>query len=407
MDRNQSPPYPENEGVYAPQEQAFGAPRFEPPPQSNPVQPTIHSNPYTSSRPNDVTSSNNTYDDRPAPKYNPVVRPDYPLTQDEQQSSRRLSKKWQRRLYWMVPLGILAIVIAVLFEVYKKDFERWAKPLTDWLRDREAWSWTLPVAILVVLSFPPLFGHEVVLLIVGLTYPLGVALGIACAGAVLGEAACFIVFKYIFTGWVEKKIAANIKWAATARVAQEAGFRGVLVIRYSIVPPHLANPLFACTGMKFWLYMATVFLSLPKNLVFVALGTPASENSKGAKWAKVVAIGVVVVITLFASWWIRKKMTVAIKEIQSERAMTQGEGDEEFAMLTPPVHSNELDDSSYHGAATTAQYPYQGGEHDTSYNGAANTSPYPPYSGTAINDTAYHGESTTAQYPYEGAAARV
>ncbi len=41
----------------------------------------------------------------------------------------------------------------------------------------------------------------------------------------------------MFTGWVDKKIATKIKWAATARVAQEAGFRGVLVIRYSIVPP--------------------------------------------------------------------------------------------------------------------------------------------------------------------------
>lgn len=69
--------------------------------------------------------------------------------------------------YRMVPLGILLIALAVLFEVYKTDFERWAKPLTDWLRARESWSWVLPVAILVLLSFPPLFGHEIVLLIVG------------------------------------------------------------------------------------------------------------------------------------------------------------------------------------------------------------------------------------------------
>lgn len=69
----------------------------------------------------------------------------------------------------MVPLGILAIVFSVLFEVYKKDFERWVKPLTDWLREREAWSWTLPTAILVILSFPPLFGHEIVQLIVGVS----------------------------------------------------------------------------------------------------------------------------------------------------------------------------------------------------------------------------------------------
>jgi multidrug transporter EmrE-like cation transporter len=84
----------------------------------------------------------------------------------------------------------VAIVFAVLFEVYKDDFERWLKPVSDWLKVRESWSWTIPTAILVILSFPPLFGHEIVQLIVGLAYPLGVALGIACAGAVIGEAAC-------------------------------------------------------------------------------------------------------------------------------------------------------------------------------------------------------------------------
>jgi hypothetical protein len=69
----------------------------------------------------------------------------------------------------MVPLGILAIVLAVLFEVYNSDFERWVKPLTDWLREREAWSWVLPTIILVILSFPPLFGHEIVQLVVGVS----------------------------------------------------------------------------------------------------------------------------------------------------------------------------------------------------------------------------------------------
>jgi hypothetical protein len=49
--------------------------------------------------------------------------------------------------------------------------------------------------------------------------------------------------------------------------------------------------------MKFWLYMITVILSLPKSMVFVALGTPSSESSKGLKYAKVVAIGVLVAIT--------------------------------------------------------------------------------------------------------------
>jgi len=255
----------------------------------------------------------------------------------------------------MVPLGILSIVFSVLFEVYKKDFERWISPLTDWLRDRESWSWTLPTVILVILSFPPLFGHEIVQLIIGLTYPLGVAIGIACLGAILGEAACFIAFKYFFTDYVHKKIDKEVKWAAIARVAQEAGFRGVLVIRFSIVPPHLANPLFSCTGMKFWVYMATVVLSLPKSMVFVALGSPSSEGSSAAKWGKVVAIGVVVLISVFASWWIRKKMIVATREIKAERGITTGE-DGEYEMLAPPERADE---TSYHGVESTAPGTYE------------------------------------------------
>lgn len=61
----------------------------------------------------------------------------------------------------------MLLVIAILFEVYKSDFERWAKPLTDWLREREAWSWVIPFTILLLMSIPPLFGHEIVQLIVG------------------------------------------------------------------------------------------------------------------------------------------------------------------------------------------------------------------------------------------------
>jgi ABC-type proline/glycine betaine transport system permease subunit len=72
----------------------------------------------------------------------------------------------------MVPLGIFLIALTVLFEVYKSDFERWVRPLTDWLRARKAWSWVLPVVILFVLSFPPLFGHEIVQIIVGVRHKI-------------------------------------------------------------------------------------------------------------------------------------------------------------------------------------------------------------------------------------------
>lgn len=49
----------------------------------------------------------------------------------------------------MAILAIVILIILILFEVYKSDFERWVTPLRDWLREREAWSWVIPLAILL------------------------------------------------------------------------------------------------------------------------------------------------------------------------------------------------------------------------------------------------------------------
>lgn len=88
-----------------------------------------------------------------------------------------------------------------------------------------------------------------------------------------------ILFKYALSGRVRRKTEQKVSWAAVARVSQEAGFKGVMIIRYSVVPPResccghflmasyrfkalantllwlsfadLANPIFATTGMSF------------------------------------------------------------------------------------------------------------------------------------------------------------
>ena len=102
---------------------------------------------------------------------------------------RTRKQRQRRRLMWLVPsrescdsrradlkrrvipLAILAIVLIVLFEVYKSDFENWVQPLTKWLNARKSWSWVIPTVILIILNFPPLFGQEIVQLIVGVSGP--------------------------------------------------------------------------------------------------------------------------------------------------------------------------------------------------------------------------------------------
>jgi type VI protein secretion system component VasK len=143
--------------------------------------------------------------------------------------------------------------------------------------------------------------------------------------------------------------------------------------------------------MTFWLYMITVILSLPKTLVFVVLGSPGNDKSKAAKWGKVVAIGVVVIITIFASWWIRKKMTVAIKEIEAERAAAQSPYDEELGMLGGQVQQSVSLDTSYHGAGAG----YQG-----------NAGQQSGMAGYQSGAESYQGAPLTQPYSYEGAPGR-
>lgn len=45
----------------------------------------------------------------------------------------------------------------------------------------------IPIAIMFVISFPPLFGHEIVAVLCGLVWGLGVGFAIVAAGTLLGE----------------------------------------------------------------------------------------------------------------------------------------------------------------------------------------------------------------------------
>lgn len=74
-------------------------------------------------------------------------------------------------------------------------------------------------------------------------------------------------------------------------------------------------------------------------------------------------------------------MTVAIKEIEAERAAAQSPYDEELGMLGTAAHQTQSPDTAYHGGGGGAGYQSSG-------------------------ETAYQGVGAAAPYPYEGAPGR-
>lgn len=47
--------------------------------------------------------------------------------------------------------------------------------------------WLIPIVILIIISFPPLFGHEIIGLLCGVVYGLWIGFVIVAAGTFLGE----------------------------------------------------------------------------------------------------------------------------------------------------------------------------------------------------------------------------
>ena len=99
----------------------------------------------------------------------------------------------------------------------------------------------IPVAILIAISFPPLFGHELIALLCGVVYGLWIGFAIVAAGTFLGESkfpsllmsssgmlteivGTWYAFKYAFRRKAVKLERTNLNYGALARVTRDGGF---------------------------------------------------------------------------------------------------------------------------------------------------------------------------------------
>lgn len=60
---------------------------------------------------------------------------------------------------WYVAL-VICIVVVVLMTVYHDQIVEWLTPAANWMKALPA-GWVIPIAVMFILSFPPLFGQEV------------------------------------------------------------------------------------------------------------------------------------------------------------------------------------------------------------------------------------------------------
>ncbi|KAF8339675.1 uncharacterized protein EI90DRAFT_2907774 [Cantharellus anzutake] len=238
----------------------------------------------------------------------------------------------RRAIPWIIA-GAVFFTIIILMSVFHRQIVDWLTPFSRDLKKLPA-GWVIPIIILFVLSFPPLFGHEIVAILCGVVWGLWVGFGIVAVGTLLGEIGNFYAFRYLLTKRGEKLERTNLKYAALAKLIRRGGYLIPIVARFSAIPGHFTTAVFSTCGMNIWVFIVSATVSLPKQLTTVYLGVIIEESSSNtqSKKSKIISDTVLIVsilITIIAAWWIFREMTKVkpevMRDMRRRRAMQKWE----------------------------------------------------------------------------------
>ncbi|PAV20655.1 hypothetical protein PNOK_0328200 [Pyrrhoderma noxium] len=259
--------------------------------------------------------------------------------------SRLRTKEFWFRRETLIRGAIFAVVIAivVLMIIYKHDIIDALEPPAAKLRDMPA-GWLIPVALIVVVSFPPLFGHEIIAILVGVVWGLWIGFGIVAFGTLLGDIIIFFFFRALCMARCEKYEKTNISYGCLARSLREGGFKLAIIARFSAYPSHLLTAVFSTGGIDFKTYIISCVIALPKQLFLVYTGhvfeaSGSGEQTKKDKVIYDVALVAMILLTLVAGRMIKTKMDQVRPEVvYARRKHRQQMQDEENVVQIRDMH---------------------------------------------------------------------
>ncbi|KAL0573863.1 hypothetical protein V5O48_008080 [Marasmius crinis-equi] len=227
---------------------------------------------------------------------------------------------WARKDWiWYYVILTVILVITALVTIFHKQIVEALTPVTKLLHDH-SWGWIVPIAVLFVISFPPLFGHEIVAILCGLVWGLWIGFGIVAAGTFFGEVGNFYAFKYCCSSRGEKLERTKLSYACLAKVVRDGGFKIALIVRLSAIPGHFTTAVFSTCGMGIFTFSLAAILSMPKQLITVYLGVILEGNQDTrSKIISDVVLAITFIITAASAWYILRQMNKVKPEIIYQR----------------------------------------------------------------------------------------
>ncbi|OJT05830.1 Golgi apparatus membrane protein TVP38 [Trametes pubescens] len=234
-------------------------------------------------------------------------------------SKTTLLGDWRRHLDWRryanrrgmttIAAVVGALLFVILFLVEQKKIVAWLQPFAHWMHDTPG-GWVIPIAIMFVLSFPPLFGHEIIAVVCGDVWGVWIGFGIVAAGTLLGELGNFYAFKWFCSARGKRFEEKRLTWGLYAQVVREGGLVVPTIMRLTFIPGHLLTAIFSTCGMTVWGFFVSATLSLPKQLAVVYLGVAqnSGENQSTTSGIKAVVILATLAMTIVAMRHVNKKV---------------------------------------------------------------------------------------------------
>ncbi|KDQ58840.1 hypothetical protein JAAARDRAFT_56898 [Jaapia argillacea MUCL 33604] len=247
---------------------------------------------------------------------------------------------WIRKEWlWYYVAFVIIVVLVALMTIYHTQIVHWLEPVANWMKDLK-FGWLIPIGIFFIISFPPLFGHEILAVLCGLVWGLWIGFAIVAAGTFVGEIGNFYAFKYCCRARGEKLEKTEISYACLARVVRDGGFKIALIARLSAIPGHFTTAVFSTCGMGIIVFAIACILSLPKQFITVYLGVILEQSETGAVSTKTRIINYSVVaittlITFVAMWYIYREMGLVKGDVIYARRKARQEKLGRAPMVTP------------------------------------------------------------------------
>ncbi|SCV03693.1 LAMI_0H10198g1_1 [Lachancea mirantina] len=240
--------------------------------------------------------------------------------------ARKLLGVWQSLPMWkkflLVFAGVVNLVFVILMLVYHNRIMQAVAQASDEIKQKKYFPLVF-IALLYLVSFPPLIGFSSLATCVGLTYGIS-AKGFVTLfiGTASGSISAFVVFKTLLKSQAEKLVRMNSKFEALTSILQDDdSYLTITLIRLCPFPYSYTNGAIAgIYGVSVLNFSKATVLMSPKLFLYLFVGSRlknmGESRSTGSRIFDVISLVVTAIVQILTAWIVYRKATKRQRELR-------------------------------------------------------------------------------------------